>query len=301
MTASGVPAPARRTSLPALSIVASAMIWGAWWIPLRALEARGLGGSWATVAVYGVAFAGLAPLVLARPRRLAAGLGSLALVALFSGTSLAAWNHALLTGEVVRSMLLFFVSPVWATLLAWVVLGQPMGRLRLVSIPLGLAGAAIVLGADVAIPWPRDGAEAAALLAGVLFAVASVVIRAARRVGDWDKTAATFLGCTIGACAVGALLPGGPAPGWDGLTAALPLVAAVAFAVLLPATWLEIWGNSRLDPGAVNVIFQLEIVVAAVTASLLAGETIGWREAVGGALIVGAGLIETVDQRTRPG
>jgi drug/metabolite transporter (DMT)-like permease len=220
----------------------------------------------------------------------------LGLVALFSGTSLAAWNHALLTGEVVRSMLLFFVSPVWATLLAWIVLEQPMARLRLVSIPLGLLGAAIVLGADAGALVPRSEGEVSALIAGLLFAVASVVIRAARGVGDWEKTAATFLGCAVGAVVVALALPVGAPPDWPVVASVLPLVVAIALAVLLPATWLEVWGNSRLDPGAVNVIFQLEIIVAAVTAGWLTDEPVGWREAIGGGFIVGASVIETFGQ-----
>ncbi|MSP83257.1 MAG: DMT family transporter [Alphaproteobacteria bacterium] len=288
---------AHRSTTPALSIVASALIWGAWWIPLRTLENHGLSGSWATVWVYGIGFAMLTPMLLVRRRRVFAGLGMFTLVALFSGTSLAAWNHALLTGEVVRSMLLFFVSPVWATLLAWVVLKQPMARLRLVSVPLGLLGAAVVLGADVGTLVPRSEGEVAALIAGLLFAVASVVIRAATEVGDWEKTAATFLGCAAGAVLAAMARPVGEAPAWPIVVAVLPLVIAVAVVVLLPATWLEVWGNSRLDPGAVNVIFQIEIVIAALTASWLTSEPFGWREAIGGGLIVGASMIETLGQR----
>jgi len=290
---------ASRPLLPAGAIVASAALWGAWWMPLRALETRGLAGSWATVAVYTVALVLLGlPLV----RRLAVHAGGwrdLALIALFSGTSLAAWNHAILVGEVVRAMLLFFLCPVWATLITRFVLGQPLTAERLVAIPLGLAGAAIVLGVDTDIPIPRTVGDALALTAGVLFAIATVVVRRAEHLGDAPKTAATFAGCAAGALAIALIFPVGAAPDGATLAALAPLLLSFAMLVLLPATWLEIWGNSRLDPGAVNVLFQIELLVAALTAAAFADETLGWRELVGGALIVGAGLIETVGQGRR--
>lgn len=288
--------------MPAGAIVLSATIWGAWWIPLRALEAQGLSGSWATFAVYAVALVLLLPVIVRHPARLVAERRALALIALFSGVSLAAWNHALLTGEVVHVMLLFFLCPVWATLITRFVLGQPLARLRLVSIPLGLVGAAVVLGVDGDIPIPRSTGDALALVSGMLFAVATVVIRRAEGVGDWHKTSATFAGCAFGALLVVAALPTGSVPPGAAFPGVLPLLLASAFVVLLPATWLEVWGNSRLDPGAVNVIFQVEILVAAATAGVLTDEPFGWREAIGGALIVGAGLIETLDhgRRARP-
>ena len=288
-----------RPLLPAGAIVASAALWGAWWLQLRALETRGLAGSWATVAVYTVALV-LLGLPLVRHRAVnATAWRDLALIALFSGTSLAAWNHAILVGEVVRAMLLFFMCPVWATLITRFVLGQPLTTERLVAIPLGLAGASIVLGIDTDIPIPRTAGDALALVAGVLFAIATVVVRRAEHLGDAPKTAATFAGCVTGALAIAVVFPVGAAPDGPTLVALLPLLLAFAALMLLPATWLEIWGNSRLDPGAVNVLFQLELVVAALTAAAFADETLGWRELGGGALIVGAGLIETVGQGRR--
>jgi drug/metabolite transporter (DMT)-like permease len=288
-----------RSLMPAGAIVASAVLWGAWWMPLRALEARGLSGSWATAAVYAVAFVLLVPLVARGGGSLVAGRRDLALIALFSGTSLAAWNHAIIVGEVVRAMLLFFLCPVWATLITRFVLRQPLAPLRVVSIPLGLAGAAIVLGVDSDIPIPRTAGDALALFAGVLFAIATVVVRRAEALGDWAKTAATFAGCTLGALAIALAFPAGVAPSGSTVLGLMPLLLVFAAFALVPATWLEIWGNSRLDPGAVNVLFQLELVVAALTAAWFADETLGWRELVGGALIVGAGLIETVGHGRR--
>lgn len=286
--------------LPAGAIVASAVLWGAWWMPLRALETRGLAGSWATVAVYAVALALLAPTLARQARSLLTERRDLALIALFSGTSLAAWNHAIIVGEVVRAMLLFFLSPVWATLITRFALGQPITPARLIAIPLGLAGAAIVLGVDTDIPVPRTVGDALALAAGVLFAIATVIVRRAERIGDRAKTTATFTGCAAGALAIALAFPAGAAPGGATLIALLPLLLACAALILLPATWFEIWGNSRLDPGAVNVLFQIELVVAAITAAAFADETLGWRELVGGALIVGAGLVETVAHVRRP-
>ncbi len=54
-----------------------------------------------------------------------------------------------------------------------------------------------------------------------------------------------------------------------------------------------------MDPGRVCIVLMLEIVVAAATATALTDEPFGWREALGSALIMGAGVVELRDQTRR--
>ena len=61
--------------LPFIAVGGGALLWGAWWIPLRALEARGLSADWATFATSLCALALLLPFALAKRHRLRQNVG----------------------------------------------------------------------------------------------------------------------------------------------------------------------------------------------------------------------------------
>ena len=148
----------RSPLLPAGAVALSAALWGLWWLPLRALAEAGLSGAAVNAALYGIARSrccrGSGAGGGGSPR---GGLLLLAAGGLFGG-ALVAWNLALILGEVVRVTLLFYLAPVWATLLALIVLREPVGGLRVVSVVLGLAGAVVLLGFAGGLPLPRSAA-----------------------------------------------------------------------------------------------------------------------------------------------
>ena len=81
------------------------------------------------------------------------------------------WNLALILGEVVRVTLLFYLAPVWATLLAVALLRRAgIGWLRVISVALGLAGAVVLLGFAERPAAAAFAGDWLGLAAGVLFA-----------------------------------------------------------------------------------------------------------------------------------
>ena len=286
------------TALPALAVAGSALFWGLWWLPLRALAERGLPGGWASLAVYAVAAAVLVPFAWTRRARLRAGGWNLFWTGFLFGVMLVLWNHAVLVGEVIRVVLLFYLAPVWATLFALILLNQRIGPARVLAIVLGLSGAAVVLGFEAGLPLPGSLGDWLGLLSGIIFALSVTVARKAPEVSGLDRTFVSF------ACAALVALPmalaAGPGPSGDAMVHALPLAAAVGLLWVLPATWLLLWGAAHLDPGRVSILLMLEVIAAAVSASLLTDEPFGWREAAGCVLILSAGLVEALpDLRNR--
>ncbi|MDH3595667.1 MAG: DMT family transporter [Rhodospirillales bacterium] len=285
--------------LPALAVAGSAVLWGLWWLPLRWLAAGALPGDWSSLAIYGAATLVLLPVAWLRRRHLRAGGKPLLLIGLSFGAVLTFWNHGVLVGEVVRVVLLFYLAPVWATGFAWLLLAERPGARRLVSILMGLGGAAVVLGFEGGFPLPRSEGDWFGLVSGLLFAVTLTLTRRAPQVGGLETSFVSLAGGAVIALGFVLFLPGQvllPA----GLAEALPPAALVAALWLLPQTWLVFWGAARLDPGRVSIILLIEVVTAAASAAVLTGEPFGLRETAGCALILGAGLLEGFAALRRP-
>ena len=281
--------------LPALAVAFAAVMWGLWWIPVRWLAERGLHGDWPSLALFGVTAALLAPLVLARRAQLKAGGTDLILSGVLFGVMMVLWNHAVLIGEVVRVVLLFYLAPVWATLLAVTVLRETVGAWRFLAVALGLAGAAVVLGFEQGWPLPRYTADWLGLMSGLLFALSATLARRAEAVSGFDKTIVSYI-AAAGAAFVFVLLDTRPAPSGAEVFAAMPLALATSVLFILPATWLVFWGAARLDPGRVAILLLLELIAAAIAAAILTHEPFGLREGLGCALILLAGVAEAVPE-----
>src|SRR5918995_2150114 len=279
----------RSALLPAGAVALSAGLWGLWWLPLRALSEAGLTGPAVNLALYGIASLVLLPWFWRRRARLVAG-GLLLLGAggLF-GAALVSWNLALILGEVVRVTLLFYLAPVWATLLAIAVLRESVGRLRVISIVLGMAGAAVLLGFGSGLPLPRSLGDWLGLGAGVLFALSVTLVRKGEAISGLEQTLVAFAAAALLSLL---LLLMAPPPGGPIALSVLAWAALAALAWLLPCTWLLLWGARFLEPGRVSLLLLLEVAVAAPSAPLLAGEPFGLREAAGCLLILSAGALE---------
>ena len=285
----------QRTLWPSLAVMLSALLWGLWWIPLRALEARGLSGDWASVVLYGGGALVVLPLAIARHKQVRGVKRTALAVGLLFGAALAAWTHAIIVGEVVRVTLLFYLSPIWATLFGMAVLGDRPSFMRLAAIAAGIAGAAVVLGFEDGLPMPRSAADWMSLGSGVLFAAAATVTRRAGEVGDFEQTFATFVFTAAFAWLFMVVAPGGalvlPALGSPFLWA---MAAAAAALWLVPTTWLVLWGAARLDPARVTILLFLEVGAAALSAGILTDEPLGLRELAGSVLILGAAAAEAL-------
>ena len=292
---------------PGTAILLSAFLWGTWWIPLRYMDASGGGGVWIlaasfllplpVLAVVAMRFRG--PMLKLNPPLAAAGC----LVAV----SVVLYAEGFLRGNVARVILLFYLTPVWSTLLGRWMLGEPITGRRVATIILGLSGLYVIFNQQDGPLMPHDVAEWMALLSGFCWALGMVYMRRTRR--------QSFLGRAFWVLAfagawtlVMALAPGGRE--WDlptvpALTTTLGWLLATAFLWTLPVVWLTTVGGSGLDPGRVAILLLFEVVVGLVSAALLAGEIIGPREWVGAVLILVAGALgasaETVSRDASKG
>ena len=278
-------------------VALSALVWGCWWIPLREIDGYGLKGDWTSVAVLGIAALCLTPLILGRLGRLLRAGAMVWGAGLFFGAMFSTYQHRLITADVVRVTLLFYLAPVWGTLLGMVFLGTRFSLQRMVVIVLGFAGAAVVLDFDGGIPSPRGLGEWMGLASGIAFAIGATF--AHKVVGDYELEK-VWLSLAFGALlsTVFALAnPAFPTPSADQVFAAAPFAFGVVVVILIPITWIMVWGAQRLDPGRIALLLMLEVVAASVTSALLAGEPYGIEKLIGTTMILTAGGVEALTQR----
>jgi drug/metabolite transporter (DMT)-like permease len=284
----------------ALALGLNAFVWGTSWWPFRALEARGLHPLWATVVIYG-----LAALLIAavRPRAVGQVLRTPALWVLVaaSGTTNAAFNWAVVVGDVVRVVLLFYLMPVWAVLLARAVLGEPLRRAALLRVLLALAGAAIVLHpaeGGAGWPLPRSLADWLGLVGGFSFALNNVMLRREARRPEEGRALAMFGGGMLVSAALAFALSGSGGIAWPPPPAAGWIAGTLALAALFLAGNMALqFGAARLPANVTAVVMLTEVVFASVSAVALGAGTLTPSLLAGGSLIVLAAVLAA----TRPG
>lgn len=289
----------RTGQAPAVAaLFAGATVWGLIWYPYRLIEAEGVSGLAATTFTYAVALI-LGVAIFRKRLRGARTDGWLVAIALASAGCNLGYVLAVLHGEVMRVLLLFYLAPVWTLLLARLLLGERVTPSGIAVMALALAGAAVMLWhAETGAPWPRNGAEWLGLAAGFLFALANVLIRRADHYGIELKSVAVFVGIVV-VGGLGLLMVGPvdlPAMTWRAGT--LTLAIGIVLLIINPVVQ---YGLTGVAAGRAVVIFLFELVVAALSSWWLAGETMGPREWLGGALIVAASLFSArLEEGERP-
>ncbi len=278
------------TSLLApLSLIVAASVWGLVWYPYRLLELAGVSGSVSSLLTY---LLGL-PLLLflvARVRIAERGeRGLLLALALSAGWANLAYVLAVIHGEVMRVLLLFYLAPLWTVFFAWLLLREQAGRAAYLVIGLSVAGAWVMLSGSGGLPLPTNAAEWLGLSAGVGFALSNVLTRRIRSAPIAFRSLWVFAG-VVAWSMLHAIHEGASASivlTLDGQ--AWLLVAGIAMLLLL-ATFTVQYGLAHTPANRAIVILLSELVVAALASRLLAGEAMDLREWIGGAMIVAATL-----------
>jgi drug/metabolite transporter (DMT)-like permease len=309
---------------PVAALLCNAFVWGVSWWPFRQLQAMGLHPLWATVVVYVLSSAVIGAW---RPDALRQVATSPALWLIFiaSGATNATFNWAVSIGDVVRVVLLFYLMPLWAVLLARVVLHEPLTARSVARVVAALAGAVLVLSDGGAPEAPAAAAHAAhvavglpdvlALIGGFSFALNNVMLRRGAALPEEGRSLAMFLGgaavAGVVALSLSLSLPGhgaaeiaGSAAGVGGGLAdvrlptgfahwALPTFG-LALAFLVSNLCLQ-YGAARLSATTTAVIMPMEVLFAALTAVWWGGAHLSMSVLWGGALILGAALASLVE------
>jgi len=280
---------------PVLACAAAATLWGVFWYPLRLLEEMGVPGLWASLIIYCSAMIFLVPACWQKRTDFLKHKFEYILIGVFAGWTNLAFILAVLEGEIVRVLLLFYLSPIWAILLAVFILHERLTLIGACSLILAMLGAAMMLWhSDVNYLEGIGIADFYAITSGMAFAITNIVVRKMGDVPFATKIGSAWIGVIV-LTLCGLVLAQLPMPVITFNSGILALL--IGFPCMLAMTWTAQYGVTYLPIQRSSVIFLLEIVVGAVSAALWTDEIVSNIEYVGGVLIVSAGLIGIIKEK----
>jgi drug/metabolite transporter (DMT)-like permease len=282
--------PGQRSPYPVLVLLGASVLWGLTWLPLKYFAGFGLEGVPVTLAGHG-SVGVLALLWLIRRRESWRGsLKPLLWLAVFGGVANLAFATAIVSGEVVRVMVLFYLLPAWGVLGGYFLLGERVDRMRKLTVVFALGGALLILGGPRILLQPPTLIDGLAVLSGFGLALNNVLFRKHLEVPIPDKVAAMFAGCLLLALPLSAL---GVHPAPDSVPVAVWLeVVAFGLIWVLLATIGTQWGVTQMEAGRSSVLIIMELLSAVASAALINGTRLAPIEWLGGALIVAAAFFE---------
>lgn len=271
----------RRAELaPVILASLAAAVWGLWWMPIRYLEALGLSGAMAGVAMNGGALAGCLVWTVLRRSALNLNRGAF-LGALLIGVAVSTYSIALTLTDVVRAVLLFYLAPAWAKIIEWAFLRLPWRWTSTFALVSALTGAVLFLGGDVGLSDFRFG-DGLSVLSGIAWAGGATLVFS--RGGP-----PVSLSMVTAASAVCVGLAFAAATGTIQLSGAAPRVATgmgIGLAYVLPVLMLTLWSARVLPPATLTFLLTAEILTGVLSGVILLGEPFGPMQAFGALLII---------------
>ncbi|MGU7775586.1 DMT family transporter [Burkholderia sp. MR1-5-21] len=285
-----------RGSLPTLAILVGASVWGLIWYPLRILASLGVTGTAASALTSVVAFLFV---IVARRSTIATLRWHWVLpgIAVTAGVTNLGFVWGTIHGEVLRVMLLFYLTPAWTAIYAHFLLRERLTWAGAGLAALSISGAMLMLWSpQLGVPLPANPAEWAGLAAGLSFAMSNVlVIKASRELPQMRaemRTATLFGGAAVFG-AIASLFEGLPAVPTSGNLGVAALIVVGIGVTMASNNLLVQYGLARVPANRASIIMLFEIVITALSAWVFAHELPSAREWAGGACIVLATLLSS--------
>ena len=279
--------------MPVLGLLFASTMWGLIWYPLRLLDENGLHGLWASALMYCGTLIVAIPVLAKGWREWKQYPVLFFFMAIATGWTNIAFILAVLDGNVVRVLLLFYLSPLWATLLGVFFLGEQLSRRALGVLGIAMLGAVIMLWHEsLGFPAPRDTSDWLALSSGIAFAITNVLIHKLNHSSVMVKTATGWLGVLFLAFIL-IIFSDEKLSVTTEVIAGAWLLGAVAMTMMNVAV---VYGVTNMPVHRSAIILLFEIVVGAVSSILLTNEVIELREWIGGGLVMLAAYLTATSQ-----
>jgi drug/metabolite transporter (DMT)-like permease len=286
----------RRRALLLFSIVV--LGWGITWVVIKVIVAH-VPPLWTTAIRSLIATIGLLGLLLARREFIIPKRGDVAVVVVAGLFHMVAFSVLITIGlkyvPVGRSIVLGYTTPLWVAPGAWLFLREPMPRMRLVGIVIGLVGLLVMFNPST-FDWsdrPALIGNGVILLSALAWSVSILYVRAHRWISSPFQL--IFWQALLASCVLLVLaftFEGRPEIEWTP-----GLVAAFAYGGLV-GTALAFWAmnevNRRLPATTTALGILATPVVGIVSSALFLGEAIDPPLVVASVLILSGIAIGTI-------
>jgi drug/metabolite transporter (DMT)-like permease len=269
-------------------IFLASSFWGVLWVPMRHIEAMGLSGLWVVVLFHFLPALAMLPLIVKTAPSSRRDWGRAAVAGALMGAGFALYALGLVVASVTKTVILFYMTPIWSTVIAYFVLRERAGWGRWFAIAAALVGCALVT--EVSRHELRfDPADLLGVLSGLFWALGSVMIR---RHDGLNFVTVSFLQYLFGGIMAlfAALYLGDPIPQFKALLQSIPPAFLASVVVFLPSVLLIFRIMQYVSPGLVGILMLSEALVAAVSAAFWLGETLSSTQWIGVGAILTTGV-----------
>ena len=279
-----------------LIIVVSSCAWGLYWLPLRSIEQSGIVGSWSIVLVNACPLLILVPLIFFNLDKLKKYPKPIFFAGIMIGAAFTFYANGLVETSVIRATLLFYLSPIWSTIIGIIWLNERLTIARVISIIVALIGIIFLLydfrDQETVI---LNFGDFSSILSGLFWALGASILKKWSNLPIISLTAIVYFSTTSLSILLAVVVYKAPIPSLALIGQNFPIAFIWSVIVLLPSFCIIFRISQILFPGRVGILMMSEVAVAVISAKILLPEEqmviLQW---IGALAILLAGVVEII-------
>ena len=253
-----------------------------------------MAGSWSIVLVNACPLIVLFPLLIFHLKGLKVHPVPMTCAGFMIGAAFTLYANGLVETTIIRATLLFYLSPIWSTILGIIWLSERLTKARIFSILVAVIGLFLLL-------TDLNNSESTKLnigdlfgfLSGIFWAIGATIINRWPNAPTLPLTTIVYVATTILSVLFAIFLYQDPMPNIAVIEDSFFTAAIWSIIILLPGFWIIFRVSQLLFPGRVGILMMSEVIVAIVSARILVPEeTMAFLQWVGAGAILFAGVIE---------
>ena len=279
-----------------LIIVVSSCAWGLYWLPLRSIEQSGIVGSWSIVLVNACPLIILVPLIFFNLDKLKKYPKPILFAGIMIGAAFTFYANGLVQTSVIRATLLFYLSPIWSTIIGIIWLNERLTIARVISIIVALIGLILLLydfrNQETAM---LNFGDFSSILSGLFWALGASILKKWSKLPIIPLTAIVYFSTTSLSILLATIVYKAPIPSLALIGQNFSTAFIWSVIVLLPSFCIIFRISQILFPGRVGILMMSEVAVAVISAKILLPEEqmviLQW---IGASAILLAGVVEII-------
>ena len=279
-----------------LIIVVSSCAWGLYWLPLRSIEQSGIVGSWSIVLVNACPLIILVPLIFFNLDKLKKYPKPILFAGIMIGAAFTFYANGLVQTSVIRATLLFYLSPIWSTIIGIIWLNERLTTARVISIIVALIGLILLLydfrNQETII---LNFGDFSSILSGLFWALGASILKKWSKLPIIPLTAIVYFSTTSLSILLAIIVYKAPIPSLALIGQNIITAFIWSVIVLLPSFCIIFRISQILFPGRVGILMMSEVAVAVISAKILLPEEqmviLQW---IGASAILLAGVVEII-------